>query len=94
MRKTFGPAMKAKVALAALKGDKTMAEISSAYEVHPNQISTWKKKVLELLPSLFEKKSDQKGARPDPIMDELYKQIGQLQVENDWLKKKSELLTG
>lgn len=94
MRKTFGPALKAKVALAALKGDKTMAELSSEYEVHPNQISKWKKRVLELLPSVFEKKSDQKGQRPDPVTDELYKQIGQLQVENDWLKKKSEILTG
>lgn len=94
MRKTFGPAMKAKVALGALKGDKTMAELSSEYEIHPNQISKWKKRVLELLPTLFEKRGDQKGRRPDPAMDDLYKQIGQLKVENDWLKKKSELLTG
>lgn len=94
MRKTFGPAMKAKVALSALKGDKTMAELSSEYEIHPNQISKWKKRVLELLPTLFEKRGYQKGQRPEPVMDELYKQIGQLQVENDWLKKKSELLTG
>lgn len=94
MRKTFGPAMKAKVALSALKGDKTIAELSSEYEVHPNQISKWKKKVLELLPSLFEKKSEREGQRPDPDTGELYKQIGRLQVENDWLKKKSELLTG
>lgn len=94
MRKSFGPAVKAKVALAALKGDKTIAELSSEYEVHPNQISKWKRRVLELLPSLFEKKSDRKGERPDPGVDELYKQIGQLQVENGWLKKKSELLVG
>jgi len=94
MRKTFGPALKAKVALAVLKGDKTMAELSSEYEVHPNQISKWKKRVLELLPSLFERKSDSKSQRPDPVVDELYRQIGQLQVENDWLKKKSEMLIG
>lgn len=94
MRKTFSSAMKAKVALAALKGDKTMAELSSEYEVHPNQISKWKKKVLEDLPKLFDKKSCPKGQRPDPVADELYKQIGQLQVENDWLKKKSEILVG
>lgn len=93
MRKTFGPAMKAKIALAALKGDKTVAQLSSEYEVHPNQISKWKKHVLELLPSLFEKGKVRKGERPDPMTDELYKQIGQLQVENDWLKKKSEMLT-
>lgn len=94
MRKSFGPALKAKVALAALKGDKTMAELSSEYEVHANQVSKWKKRVLESLPSLFEKRSDRKGERPDPAVDELYKQIGQLQVENGWLKKKSEILIG
>lgn len=93
MRKTFGPAMKAKIALAALKGDKTVAQLASEYEVHPNQVSKWKKRVLELLPSLFEKGGASKGERPEPMTDELYKQIGQLQVENDWLKKKSELLT-
>ncbi|MFH1767017.1 MAG: IS3 family transposase [Patescibacteria group bacterium] len=87
MRKLFGSAIKAKVALAALRGDKTLAELAAEYEVHPNQISNWKKKVLEQLPGLFEK-GFQKGDRPDPIVDELYKQIGQLQVENDWLKKK------
>lgn len=94
MRKTFGSAMKAKVALVALRGDKTMAELATEYEVHPNQISKWKKKVLELLPSLFENGQRKNGERPDPAVDELYKQIGQLQVENDWLKKKSAMLTG
>lgn len=94
MRKTISAAMKAKAALAALKGDKTLGELSSEYEVHPNQISKWRRKVLDRLPTLFEKKSDKKDARPDPVVDELYKQIGQLQVENDWLKKKSEILTG
>jgi len=94
MRKTIGPAIKAKAALAALKGEKTIAELSSEYEIHPNQISKWKKLVLEQLPSLFEKKNSQKGEQPSPDTDELYKQIGQLQVENDWLKKKSEILRG
>lgn len=94
MRKTIGSAIKAKVALAALKGDKTMGELSSEFEVHPNQISKWKRRVLEELPKLFERKSDNKGEQPDPAVDELYKQIGQLQVENGWLKKKSERLVG
>lgn len=94
MRKTFSPGMKAKVALAALKGDKTMAELASEYAVHPNQISQWKRKVLEGLPKLFDKKGPSKGERAEPVTDELYKQIGQLQVENDWLKKKSESLIG
>lgn len=94
MRRRFSPAMKAKIALAALKGDKTMAELASEYEVHPNQISKWKQKVLEEVPQIFEKKSRSKGDRRDPATDELYKEIGQLQVENNWLKKKSEILTG
>jgi len=94
MRRRFSSAMKAKIALAALKGDKTMAELASEYEVHPNQISKWKQKVLEEVPQIFEKKSRSKGDHRDPATDELYKEIGQLQVENNWLKKKSEILTG
>lgn len=94
MRKTFDAAFKAKVALMALKEEKTMAELSSQYGVHPNQISKWKKLVLERLPSLFDKRGNTDKERPDPVIDELYKQIGQLQVEKDWLKKKSEMLNG
>lgn len=92
MRKTFDAALKAKVALVAIKGEKTTAEISSQYGVHANQILKWKKQVLEQLPTLFEKKSLSGTGKAEPLTDELYKQIGQLQVENDWLKKKSELL--
>lgn len=93
MRKTFDAALKAKVALVAIKGEKTTAEISSQYSVHANQILKWKKQVLERLPSLFEKRPSSVAGKAEPLTDELYKQIGQLQVENDWLKKKSELLT-
>lgn len=94
MRKTFDAALKAKVALVAIKGEKTTAEISSQYGVHANQILKWKRQVLERLPSLFEKRATSATGRVEPLADELYKQIGQLQVENDWLKKKSELLLG
>lgn len=92
MRKTFDAAFKAKVALMALKEEKTIAELSSQYGVHPNQISKWKKLVLERLPSLFEKRGKTDKEAPDPVVDELYRQIGQLQVEKDWLKKKSDML--
>lgn len=94
MRKTFDAAFKAKVALMALKEEKTIAELSSQYGVHPNQISKWKKLVLERLPSLFDKRGKTDKDCPDPIVDELYRQIGQLQVEKDWLKKKSDMLNG
>jgi len=92
MRKTFDAAFKAKVALMALKEEKTIAELSSQYGDHPNQISKWKELVLERLPALFDKKGSKDKEMPDPVIDELYKQIGQLQVEKDWLKKKSEML--
>lgn len=92
MKKKFTPAFKAKVALEALKGQKTLAELAKIYEVHPNQIGQWKKKVLEDLPGVFNGKRDRKAKDQEELVDELYKQIGQLKVERDWLKKKSGLL--
>ena len=85
-------AFKARIALEAIKKEKTLAQLGSEYGVHPNQIGQWRKHLLEELPSLFSdkrKKSDKEG---EELKDELYKQIGQLKVEVDWLKKKSLLL--
>ena len=91
-QKVLSPSFRAKVALDAVKGDKTVAEISSKYGVHATQISRWKKLLVEELPSLFEDGRSRKSqAGPDQeLVDKLYRQIGQLTVENDWLKKKSE----
>ena len=90
MRKKFPDEFKAKVALAALRGDKTMAELAAEYEVHVSQINTWKATVKDRLAELFsspsggaEKRKDQKE-----LIEDLYKNVGRMQVENDWLKKK------
>jgi len=92
MQKTYDTVFKAKVALEALKGEKTIAEIASQYKVHPTQINKWKKLVLERLPELFNSKIKKKELEAEQLQAELYQQIGQLKVELDWLKKKSKLI--
>jgi len=92
MRRTHDAGLKAKVALEAIKGEKTVAEISSKYCIHPNQVGKWKKEVLERLPELFNGKIKKREKTADELQAELYQQIGQLKVELDWLKKKSRLL--
>lgn len=92
MRKNHDAAFKAKVALEAVKGEKTTAQIASEYGVHPNQIGQWKKRLLEELPSIFSDRRKREEKEGTAEADELYRQIGQLKVELDWLKKKSQLL--
>jgi transposase len=92
MRKNHDAAFKAKVALEAVKGEKTIAQIASEYGVHPNQIGQWKKRLLKELPSLFSDKRRKEAKEGTELADELYRQIGQLKVELDWLKKKAQLL--
>lgn len=89
-RKKHAPAFKAKVALEAAKGEHTMAELSSQYGVHPNQIAKWKRQLLDELPELFIKKGS-KNKESQELQNVLYQEIGQLKVELDWLKKKSGL---
>lgn len=88
-RRKHSPAFKAKVSLAAIKGELTINEISSQFGVHPNQISKWKKQAIEELDSVFSGKRERKQKEQKELTEELYKQIGQLKVELDWLKKKS-----
>ena len=88
-RRNHSAAFKAKIALEAAKGDKTIAELASQYEVHPNQITQWKKQLLESLPEIFNRSHQKVQHRQDELTEHLYQQIGQLKVELDWLKKKS-----
>jgi len=92
MRKNHDASFKAKVALEAVKGEKTVAQIAGEYGVHPNQISQWKKRLLKELPSLFSDKRRKDTKEGTELADELYRQIGQLKVELDWLKKKAQIL--
>jgi transposase len=92
MRKQYEAAFKAKVALAALKGEKTIAQIASESGVHPNQIRQWRQHLLEVLPEVFSNRRPQQEKARDEMVAELYRQIGQLKVELEWLKKKSQSL--
>lgn len=88
MRKRYDKEFKAKVALEALKGEKTLQELAITYSVHPNMIALWKKQVLEHASMLFEKEGkDKVSEEAERQRDQLYTQIGQLQVENDYLKR-------
>ena len=91
-RKRHDPAFKAKVAAEALKGIKSLSELSAEYGVHPVQISAWKKKLVENMTDIFSKKGDKSGLENEKEKAELYRQIGQLKVENDWMKKKAKEL--
>ena len=87
-RRRFSPAFKAKVALAAVRGDKTTAELASKFRLHGNQVSSWKKRLLEGATDLFAEGCS--GASGEMNNDqELYEQIGRLKMELEWLKKKS-----
>ncbi len=90
-RKSYSADFKAKVAIAAIKGQHTVNEIASQYGVHPNQVMTWKKQTLESIPDLFSARRDRDARSDEDLKAQLYQQIGQLKVELDWLKKKAGL---
>lgn len=90
MRKKFEAGFKARVALEAVKGEKTLAELSSQFGVHSNMIVRWKQEMLQKLPGLFDKKAERReNAQEVEKVDKLYKAVGELKMENDWLKKSS-----
>lgn len=90
-RKQHSAQFKAKVALEAIKGEKTIAEIASHYSIHPTMIHTWKRQLLEGASELFERGSKTSLLEPQTQaqIDELYRQIGQLKVERDFLVSRS-----
>jgi len=88
-RKTFTSEFKAKVAIAALKGHQTTNEIAQEFGVHPTQVNTWKKQLLESSSDVFGKGKQRREADFENEREILYSQIGRLKVEVDWLKKKT-----
>jgi len=88
-RRKFSAEFKTKVAIEAIRGLKTLNEISSEYEVHPNQITKWKKQLLNLAPQIFKDRKNSGSNKEDQKVEKLYQEIGQLQVELNWLKKKT-----
>lgn len=85
-RRTHSPALKAKVALAAVRGDKTVTELAQQFQVHPNQIQTWKKQLLDSAAEIFQKGSAQ-ATDQSATIKELHAKIGQLAMEKDFLSK-------
>ncbi len=88
-RKRYSAEFKAKVALE--EGQKTINEIAAKFPVHPNQVTQWKKQMLEALPAIFSDHRLKDDKEREQLEATLYQQIGQLKVELDWLKKKSDI---
>jgi putative transposase len=88
-RKRHAAAFKAKIALEAAKQNKTVAELAKAFQVHPVQISQWKKQLLDGIDSLFRDRRNREQEDGQAVQAELYEQIGRLKMEVEWLKKKS-----
>ena len=91
-RRVIGPAVKAKVALAALRGDKTTAQLASEFDVHTSQVTAWKKRLWEGCAELFADGRQRRRDDQAPDEQELFEQIGRLKMEVEWLKKKSATL--
>ena len=89
-RRVFGGEFRAKVALAAVKGDQTLSQLAGHFKVHANQVSAWRKELLDRAAELFEDGRKRKAAaEQEESVEELYAQIGRLKMEVEWLKKKS-----
>ena len=86
-RKSFTSEFKSKVAIAALKGRQTNNEIPAEFDVHPTQVNTWKKELLESSADIFGKKQQKQAENFESEREHLYSKIGQLKVKVDWLEK-------
>lgn len=86
-RKKHSTQTKVKVVLEALKGERTIAEITAKYGIHSTQINNWKKAAIEIIPEAFSSNRKRQEDDQQALIEELYKQIGQLKVENEFLKK-------
>jgi transposase len=86
-RRNHSPGFKAKVALAAVRGDRTLADLAEQFDVHPNQIQDWKKRLLRNAEQLFENGS-QRGKDPEAEIKELHAKIGELTMDRDFLSEK------
>ena len=91
-RKSHPPSLRAKVAIEAIKAHKTTAQITQMFGVHPTQVGGWKKQALSGMPDIFGNGREQIRQQADAEKDELYKQIGQLKVELDFLQKRAGLI--
>jgi transposase-like protein len=88
-RKSHTAGVKAQVALAAVKGDKTISELASLHGVHPTLIHAWKKQLLDNAEELFQSGAKSSSAEHEALQAQLYEQIGRLKTELDWIKKKA-----
>lgn len=91
-RKQYSPKFKAKVALEAIRGERTLSQLASQFQVHPVQIGHWRKTVIAQLSDLFVDGRKRKAREGEVEKEALYEEIGRLKVELDWLKKKAGLL--
>jgi len=86
-RKQYSPDLKAKVAMEAIKGEETIAELAIRFEVHPTQITKWKKELVSGAANIFGADPNKKIKDEKGLINQLYQQIGQLKVEKDFLEK-------
>lgn len=93
IKKSYSASEKAAIALEALKGNKTYNELTKKYGVHSTQINRWKNKLKMGIVDIFSDNKEKLDNENSQLIEELYRKIGQLEVERDWLKKKSELFS-
>jgi transposase-like protein len=93
MRKRYTADFRARVALEAIKGERSVSELASHYEVHPNHVTSWKKQLLEEMPGIFSDKRKREKLAEEDDKSKLYEEIGRLKIEVDWLRYNLDLTT-